>query len=287
MAQFLDDEKFISRIINATGLADTEPRTLSVLSAAVDEVPRYDRRLDSFCSSEGVSVLCGNASRVLPNLWSAGSGSGPGTQPSLEFRPPKARYMGPVQVTVPLANTMFSNGMSHALSASRWETCSGQLPLLVERIEKTKQEVVFGKEDMKFKHKSVSTVACGLVPITQPRKIVAGLGNILRQVDIDGSAPASTELERVIPTILDERRISKGERGQDSPSGPVGVWALILPAQYVEERLPIVDPLNLEPYHPKDELRLVKDTNTWMDMALASGGQLRKVCEYIATLPPL
>lgn len=278
LASWLDDEEFLARIIYSTGISNIEPRTLEVLSAAVDEVPRYDRRLDAFCSSEGVSVLCGNRSRILPTLWTSGMATEtePGTKPSLVFEPPKVRYMGPLRVTVPLANTMFTNGRTHSLFASRWTTLPGCLPNRVENVEKTKEVIIFPKNDMKFDQKSLSTIMPALVPVTEPRKIVAGLGNILRQVEIDGAdAPASKELEAIIPALLKQRRNLAPV--PDHATGPVGVWALIIPPRYKTERLPLLNPLNSLDYRSAHELRSAKEVQAWMGMMLAGGAQLRKV----------
>lgn len=279
LAAWLDDDGFVARLLASAGLARGSPSAvLSVLGAAVDEVPRYDGRVDAFCSSEGVSVLLGRAARVLPRLWrDAAAGARP---PQLAFHPPGCARAGRLRVAVPLANTVFSNGRSHACYASRWRTGAGQLPALAERIEKDgQQDVVLPPADMAFEKASATTVASALVPVTPPRRIAAGLGNILRQVDVGQPAPASKELEAVIPPLLERRRRSAGHP-EAEPPGPIGVWALVLPAGYVERRLPVVEALDWQNYDPADESRLARETAKWMDVFLAGGCQLRRVCEY-------
>lgn len=309
MASCLDDSVFLGSMIRSIGLADlepsagpaseqveerhspvdTEPRIVYVLGAVVDEVPQYDRRQDAVASSEGISVLCGSARHMLPKLWSVGLEPKPGRKPSLVLHPPEGRTMGPLRVTVPLANTMFTNGKTHSLSASRWETRPGQSPRFVDRIEKANQTILFRTDDTGSSHDGASTVACNLVPITKPRRIVSGLGNILRQIDIDGPAPASTELETNIPGILDARArkvVESTSQAEDTYSGPVGIWALIMPPGYIEEGMPMAEPLNWQDYHAKSETHLVGETNGRLDLVLAAGGRLCKVCECIEPRPP-
>lgn len=71
-----------------------------------------------------------------------------------------------------------------------------------------------------------SRITLPLVPVTPARRIVAGLGNILRQVDVDGRpTPASKELEEAIPLLL-ARRANKR-------AAVVGVWAVVYPSEPV------------------------------------------------------
>ncbi|KAK8050360.1 hypothetical protein PG994_012090 [Apiospora phragmitis] len=73
-----------------------------------------------------------------------------------------------------------------------------------------------------------------LMPLAPPRKIVAGLGNIVRQVEIDGVVtPASKELETLIPRLFEKRAARAGGTGQ-APS-PIGVWAWVMPAWTIEK----------------------------------------------------
>jgi hypothetical protein len=68
LAAWLNDDDFLLRMLVATGMTNRPDRALTLLAAAVDEVPRYDRRLDFFASSEGISVLRGRAHHILPGL---------------------------------------------------------------------------------------------------------------------------------------------------------------------------------------------------------------------------
>lgn len=90
-----------------------------------------------------------------------------------------------------------------------------------------------------------------LIPLAPPRKIVAGLGNIVRQVEIDGVAsPASKEIEELIPKYLSKR----------SRQDPAGVWALVIPPHVMTSKIfnrlhPFCDMENFPNY---DEHKLVE-----------------------------
>jgi hypothetical protein len=273
-------------MVASAGIASAStPQELTVLAAAVDEVPCYDPGLGSlFSSSEGVSVLRGNANRLLQSLPSFPEVESPekgAQEPSLEFHPPPCRYAGPLAVAIPLANTVFSNGRPHTLFASRWGSESSGSPRLVNKTQMTSQTIILPPAaDMgnSQRDQSTSSVISHLVPVTAPRRIEAGLGNILRNIEINGSPrPASQELEDVIPRLLEARRKDKDK---DSASGPLDVWALIIPAHYLEKGLPISDPLELGNYQRSDEVSLAGPVADQMDMFVAEGCQLRKVCEW-------
>lgn len=284
LAAWLEDDNFIARLISSSDVngkplalegpetsAIQQPKIVSVLTAALDEVPNYDCRSDTFCSSEGLSILRGSAGRVLSRLQLAEEDVFPNdTKPSIEFCPPRARFTGPLRVTLPLANTVFTNVKPHSLTESVWETYPNRPPQLQQKVHKTNATVDISAEDMDFKDQSASTVIPSLVPITDPRKIVASLGNILSSVLRDKPGPASEELELILPKIFKlERRIN----------GPLDVWALVLPADYIEKELPVptrLEHLTSDAAHEQD---LAKRTANQMDMLLAGGCQLHKVCE--------
>ncbi|KAK0729180.1 hypothetical protein B0T21DRAFT_370519 [Apiosordaria backusii] len=285
LAPWLQDQAFMAELLEAT-TSDEEAgagRELSVLSAAVDEVPQFQGALSS---SEGLSVLRGSAARVLPGLWEVGSNqtfspSSFSQQPSfLEFRlpglQPKAK---PLQVTVPLANTIFTNGKPHALYASRWrhDPAAARKSLsMAASVEKTTQTILLPGHNQSPNKSTASTVYTALVPVTRPHKIVAGLGNILRQVEVGVKPePASKELEAVIPALL-KKRLEHSESDEPAYSGPVGVWALIMPKDTVNH-FPIPDPLDVENYDLSDERDLVYQTSHAMDGLIAAGCQLRKI----------
>ncbi|KAK4043643.1 hypothetical protein C8A01DRAFT_43401 [Parachaetomium inaequale] len=280
LAPWLDDDAFVARLLAASGLADNKSVDLSVLAAAVDEVPRYDRRGDFFASSEGVSVLRGNASRMLPSLWDPENPTPSARPASLEFRPPPTRHVGPLRVHVPLANTLFANGRHHALFASRWPSGSQLLPRLATKVQRTNQTIVLPPADLGFVPASESSVTAHLIPLTRPRKVVHSLGNILSRIEIDGQpVPASRELESLVPLLLKApRKLRDNAHDADHPAGgPVGVWAMTMP-RHLDKHLLLTHPLPLNRrYHPANEWRLASATANRMDAFIAAGCQLHKV----------
>jgi hypothetical protein len=128
----------------------------------------------------------------------------------------------PIAVTVPLANTVFQNGRQSTLLAGLWarsEKGSFKLSSLEERHT---QLVVPSLSNSAL----TSNVSIPLISITAPRKVLAGLGNIIRQVEADGfPSPASKELERDIPRLLKAREKASAAE----ITGPLGVWALVVP----------------------------------------------------------
>jgi hypothetical protein len=272
-------------MLAATGLNNSASKELDVMVAAVDEVPRYDPGLDHFGSSEGISVLRGISRRVLPSLWGKESAK-TSTQPaSLKFRMPPTYWPGLLSVEVPLANTIFANGRPHILSATRWRSDPDSLPTLTERLERAHQTILLEDQDLDFTPESFSTVAGHLVPVTAPRKVLRVLGNILSQVEIDGQpAPASKELESIIPSLLEQRRKLYGE---SHPAGPIGVWALVMKRRYIEEGRPILEPLQVGEYCPEDELRLARTTAEELDWLLSNRCRLHRVCECHQPTPSI
>lgn len=273
LASWLQDATFVSRLL-APLSHDQSPTELSVLSAAVDGIPQVNSA-GSYSSSDGLAIIQGSLDETLPGLWKE-SPSQDGhkigsSQPQLEFHlRPLEEHSRPLQVTVPVANTVFDNGRRHTMFASRWRATKGSLPELLHVIEKTKQVVVAGNTSA-----SSSTVVAPLVPVTEARKIVAGLGNILRQVEIDLlPAPASKELEDVIPKLLKARSTAHGEQSV----GPMGVWALIYP-EHVAAKQGFPRALDLN-QSAESEWPHAQTVSRLMPGLLASGCHIRKICEF-------
>lgn len=191
---------------------------------------------------EGVSVQFGSLHRLLPELWDeAPIEETPGIQkrplvgPDLESAHVSVVLSKPTEfrrghtVTLPLANTLFHNGQRTTLMASEWlvgskdqsVTLSRMIPKRTQKIDLSMSNMLPVQDAREFR------MLCPLVPITHPRKIVEGLGNILAKVDVEGElAPASKELQVNIPLLLQARQ-SWSE--YDPKSARVGVWALIIP----------------------------------------------------------
>ncbi|KAK4447523.1 hypothetical protein QBC34DRAFT_409639 [Podospora aff. communis PSN243] len=263
---WLQDATFVSQLLEPLGQGQ-EAGELSVLSAAVDAIPRLSSQ-GVYSSSEGLAILYGGLEETLPGLWAEGSGSsGKGSQPSLEFRvAPLQHDQRPLQVTVPVANTIFNNGRVHTILSSRWRTAKGSAPELLDVAERTRPVIVTDGVAA-----ASSSVVAPLVPVTEPRKILAGLGNILRQVEVDSlPAPASKELEDIIPKLLKARsRRAVGYR----QVGPMGVWALIYP-QHVAASSELPPALDLG---AEDEWVPARHVSGLVSGLLAEGCHIRKI----------
>jgi hypothetical protein len=297
LAPWLRDDDFLLRLLMATGMTNGPSRGLTLLTAAVDEVPRCDRRLNFFGSSEGISILRGRAHHILPGLHRRHTN--PDGQevnllhsdvpdptnpviPQLIFHPPPTRTAGNMTVTVPLANTLFTTGSRHTLLATQWWSSTQEPPRMTHKVERTTQVIHMSPDFMDDHAKPRSTVATYMVPLTPPRKVLASLGNILSGVEVDEqSAPASRELESVIPLLLEQRRKlrASGPGEENAAGGPVGVWALVMPEKCIEEGL-TPTPLPLENYSPADEATWAEATSEKIETLLGRGGKLHKVCEF-------
>lgn len=192
---------------------------------------------------EGLSVQFGSLHRLLPGLWNEAPIETPGIQkrplvgPDIESahvsvvlsKPAKSRTEH--TVTLPLANTLFHNGQRTTLMASEWlvDSSKDQPVSLLRMTPKRAQKIDVSISTMPARPKDAEMprMLCPLVPITHPRRIVEGLGNILAKVDVDGQvSPASKELQVNIPHLL---QVRQSWSKNDPKSARVGVWALIVP----------------------------------------------------------
>jgi hypothetical protein len=164
-------------------------------------------------AKEGFSILLGPRD-VLPNLWDIEErtiANNPG-KASLTFTD---RQNSRGQVILPLANTLFSNGRHSTLLASEWRVQDGSF-IKIRSSEKKNQIITA------FHNLGAPSSRVPAIPLTPARRIVSGLGNIVRQIDFgeDGAGPASRELE----ANINEYFLLSGR-----PKSTIAVWALIIP----------------------------------------------------------
>lgn len=247
-ASWLTDTEFmtgLTQVLLRKRLNAQEPsgpassfRAFHTLTAVVDGL---HPKVGSQEMQEGLSVQFGSLHRLLPELWDEAPIETPGIQkrplvgPDLESAHVSVVLSKPTElrrghtVMLPLANTLFHNGQRTTLMASEWlvgskdqpVTLSRMIPKRTQRIDLSMPDMPPHQDDREFR------MVCPLVPITHPRKIVEGLGNILAKVEIEGElAPASKELQVNIPLLLQARQ---SWSNYDPKSARVGVWALILP----------------------------------------------------------
>ena len=224
----------------------------------------------------GFSILYGSAGDILPDLWDESSFS-----PNIE--PEKGAYISflsnplagdcrPLDITLPLASTIFQNGRRSTLFASRWRKGPGEA--LRHELTSHKQMQRVAPHGSTVGHTKPSIP---LIPLTAPRKITAGLGNILRQVEIDGAAtPASKELEMLIPQVFEAR----SKRHGSSSAGPIGVWAWVIPPHVVEaEQLQDLQVFQADNASLSESELAAKSVDVFSRLT-SSCCRLHRICEY-------
>jgi hypothetical protein len=179
-------------------------------------------------------------------------------------------------VTVPLANTMFRNGRTSTLFASRWQL--NATSKRYERIQQVeKQSVTIDLSSSK--HIEFLAQELPLVPLTPPRVVVSGLGNIVRQVTgPDGeTVSASQELEATVDAYLDARNM---------PKQTVSVWALVMPKSTVgNTKEPNLLETNSERIRTAWNTNSPSKTHLTIEDCLryGRGASLHRVCRWMAS----
>lgn len=216
-------QKNLKKKKNRIQSATSEPLEMDVLCACVDGISPYIDWLPhakSLDVKHGFSILAGRTSEILPNLWDAEdstTASSPTMTASLTFakdRTPRNQS----QVILPLANTLFSNGRHSTLLVSKWRAEKDNFVKIGVALEKRHQVInVFDGRSL-----TIPSVYVSAIPLTPARRIISGLGNIVRQIEFDGedAGPASRELEANIDEYL--RQTTKKQ-------STIAVWALIIP----------------------------------------------------------
>ncbi|KAI1481978.1 hypothetical protein F4774DRAFT_417336 [Daldinia eschscholtzii] len=272
-ATWLEDESFVSGILESlfkpkTSLRDNS-NPIDVLCAVTDGLTPK-RLFSEPCT--GLSILYGSANDILPGLWSAddsGSNTSQDRESSVSFLSnPLRRDTRPLEITLPLANTIFQNGRRSTLFASRWQLDHDDS--IMRTMIHEKQSQTIGLRATSGNH---IKPFLPLLPLTPPRKIVAGLGNIVRQVEVNGTTtPASKELEAIIPKVFDTR----AERDTSYSPGPIGVWCWVIPPEVVEKR----DLLNIQIFgsgSSQSEAELSLEVMNVFSELLSSGCRLHKI----------
>lgn len=236
-ARLIEDHGLMSQLLKSLFLDPSGTTSgghdISVAFGVVDGVIAAQ---PSQKSRSGLTILSGNLDDILPGLWNHSDKVLPNSrqreEPSslcFSICPLPGSGTRPVNATLPLANTVFQNGQTSTLLASRWRRDESGSFTMSLAANINSQLVVPGHSA------SRSALAIPLLPVTPPRKIVSGLGNIIRQVEIDGkSAPGSKELEVNINHFVQQQ--------EKAIAGPVKVWAWIIDSRSLGE-----------PYSPKSK----------------------------------
>lgn len=200
------------------GGSSETPTQLHAVAAVVDKIPANTvedvaTEADEY---DGLSVLIVDNDSVQ---WKAAPprrfGSPDSEEPSLLV---SVRGESSAQtVGLRLANTVFTNGKERTFFAMRW-TSSDNGYVLEKSVGLTNCLIASPTTNVQ------STLSLPLHQVTQRRRVVTGMGNILRQLakSTDGSSEetitASTELEQELPRYIQEHNITDKR---------VSVWALV------------------------------------------------------------
>jgi hypothetical protein len=195
---------------------------------------------------EGLAFLHGRADQIVPELWETetetpkNSATESSSITFSTYQEPLAR-MPLAEVTLPLANTLFVNGRNSTVSVSKWRFKGGEEKYeKVKTTEKSHQVVnVFGGRTRGFPPGIIP-----LIPLTPARRIVSGLGNIIRQLSFgEGDVgPGSRELEQSINDYMSMVGIKDSR---------VDVWALVTPS----ESMPSPPPVSFKSWTDPDAIR--------------------------------
>ncbi|KAI1268949.1 hypothetical protein F5Y18DRAFT_373116 [Xylariaceae sp. FL1019] len=230
--KWLDDEKFMSNVLATLFMKGERSRSyhqdLDVLTGVVDALSPQSLSVQP---RAGFSIILGPSESILPDLWDKEGFEGANTDStsSVSFvANPLAGSTNALEFTLPLANTLFQNGRRSTLHACKWNRDGEGMMTITLRAPKTIQQIA--SDNSSADHTS-SMIP--LMPLTPPRKIVAGLGNIARQVEVDGHpTPASKELEEIVPRIFERR----AQRDPTFVPQSIGVWCWVIPPHVMQSR---------------------------------------------------
>lgn len=123
-------------------------------------------------------------------------------------------------VEVPLAETIFQTGTPTTMFRSSWSKPEENIPM--DRVAKIDLGRLILRLCQDKGAEQCSALAVPLIPLTFPRIVKSGMGNIVRQfVGPEGDAvTASGELEKVVPQYTKSR---------NEPPQAMQVWALVIP----------------------------------------------------------
>jgi hypothetical protein len=297
LASWLEDDEFVSELVRPLLSEERqEQRQASLLAAVVDGIPRqnmFDPKV------EGISVFVESQNFLLPRVWESDTHAADAS-PGLTFQAPSlfsdsnaSPGTSVSRVTLPLANTIFENGQPWTMVASRWERESSdqKSPGKVMKRDHCRKAVqqVFPEVPIAGQRsaKAASNLALPLVPITRRQMVHGAMGNILSSVNGQGpkkaeknfTKPASTDLEALVPTLLEVRRkYLPAQEGE-----PMGVWALITPSSECQE-VPHAEPVDFTSSRSWRAFRYPQIYKILRD-SLANGCHLHKICESPPSVP--
>lgn len=202
---------------------------------------------------DGVSACLLDSNTAAPELWPNPARINPEAKAvkkpntiSLIFQSDKGKnafsatsQMVSTQVQLPLANTLFLNGLNSTLRAQQW-TVDRSSPDVVVKVSQKAQLQACSVSFTGFGPTSTPGNAhlyVDLKALTPQRTVAAAMGNIVRRLELstngNDTSPASKELEDALNEYLHSCTSREAYRG---------VWALVTPK---EKRLdPVTDDFN-------------------------------------------
>ncbi|KAI1002450.1 hypothetical protein K3495_g5752 [Podosphaera aphanis] len=201
---------------------------IDVIGACVDGLPphiKQERSEHEESDLQGLSILYGSAITSAQELWPTSELSTDSKElSSLIFQHKCDKSLSSsYKVTVPLANTIFTNGRRSTLLISRWRKTEESVNSIRASSHRDSVSInLLTSQTDYFLKIPVS-------PLTLPRLIESGLGNIVRSLNIDGKKkiPASQELEAAV---------MQAHKSKSLPTDH-SVWALIIPSHIDSEEI--------------------------------------------------
>lgn len=280
-ASWLEDSSFINQIlhkINKTSSWNGDfRREIDVVCACVDglaptpeEIPVYREKP----AIQGFSFLYGRRELLLPDWTKDELISSTFTSPSLlsSITFSEGLQSGAYDITVPLATTLFRNGRHSTLLVSTWwQDSANSFERIGEPLERKNVRIQVSQSEFK---KDFDTYI-PIVQLTPARRIVNGLGNIVRRLDFgDGIVgPASEELEERVNSELALNPRTKPE-----------VWALIVPADAIAKGDGGNNALAMNPQQVLERSRASRTPDyLYVGYWLARGATFCRVCKFLLT----
>lgn len=220
---------------------------------------------------EGFSFLYAPTASIFPDLqghqaFGDSTSKSPASLATLTF----STKGSTTRLTLPLANTLFKTGEPSMLLVTKWEQVpKGSFKKLAG--PDSRQNVLLSI--LRNRGRKMSPMYFPTVALTPARKIVSGLGNIVRRLEYSNRrvGSASEELE---VSVNDALKI-------DTRATVMGVWALIIPHQATlynrEARSRMLDMMQ---YPKHEEPKSVDQWSAYVRHWILHGANLCRVCKY-------
>ncbi|EEP79710.1 predicted protein [Uncinocarpus reesii 1704] len=209
---------------------DKENAELYSISAVVDKLPIPNSASAQYLAPleqqgyEGISLLLTDQDSLSGDIarpMRRRDVSMPEIEPTITYAVTHAQGDETVftEIGIRVANTIFVTGKPRTMLASRWQRDKDTTSL---KLKETKDLVICRIQSAT--RSPVVTPYIPLYPVTQPRKVVASMGNVLSQISTGNgstkSGPASAELEKALPEYIEKHKLQNHK---------LAVWALVRP----------------------------------------------------------